>query len=190
MGQFILKNIEMTLDERSIGKAIQEVNRFKEKLQPAMQCLITWLAEKGVEVAKAELIFMPGPPYMSGDLQNSILYRKIGDYAEITAGEGLITEYGSYAMFVEYGTGFIGANHPHPEADKAGYKYDVHKHGMRGWWYPAPWGTIEAEGGTKLAWTQGMASRPFMYNTLRDLEEEAEASGGRIIAEYIRGERA
>lgn len=190
MGEYILKSIDLTLDERSIEKAIEEVEKFKTKLQPAMQCLIDYLGQRGVEVAKAELIFFPDPPYMSGALQDSIQYRVENGQAFVTAGEGLDTKYGSYAMFVEFGTGIIGKENPHPLKDKVGYEYDANHHGHRGWWYPAPWGTNQADDGAMLAWTEGMPARPFMYNTLQDLAVEAEATGGRVIAEYIRGERA
>ena len=180
-----LKHIQMTLDPESIENAILEIENFEMHLKPAMLELIRQLAEKGVEVARAELVFFDDPAYRTGALSESVQYKLNSDNAVLTAGEGLETEYGSYAMFVEYGTGIVGASAPHPEAN--GYDYDVNSHGAHGWYYPAPWGWVEAEDGTKLAWTQGMPSRPFMYNTMRDLEVEAKVAGGRIIAEYIAG---
>ena len=194
MGEYILKSIDLTLDERSIEKAIEEVmNQVNTtQMNPALSDEKESVEEnkKDVEVAKAELIFFPDPPYMSGALQDSIQYRVENGQAFVTAGEGLDTKYGSYAMFVEFGTGIIGKENPHPLKDKVGYEYDANHHGHRGWWYPAPWGTNQADDGAMLAWTEGMPARPFMYNTLQDLAVEAEATGGRVIAEYIRGERA
>lgn len=191
MGEYILKHIEMTLDESSIERAIREVEKFKKVLKPAMECLIRYLGEKGVEIARAELIFFDDPAYMFGDLSESIKYTNEEDRAVITAGEGLMTEYGSYAMFVEFGTGYEGENSPHhPLHGQVGWEHDVHDHKEHGWWYPAPWGTMEADDGTMLAWTKGMPARPFMYNTLQDLAVESEAAGCKVIAEYIRGERA
>ena len=198
MGEYVLKSITMTLDEASINAAIREVENFQKKLQPAMQCLIDYLGEKGIEIARATLLFLAGDPngggenpaYMSGDLSASIKYRNDKGKGVLTAGEGLETEYGSYAMFVEYGTGIIGAENQNPQAAEVGYEYDVHGHGEHGWWYPAPWGSLEADDGNMLAWTAGMAPRPFMFNTLQDLAIEAETSGCKIIAEYIGGERA
>lgn len=172
----------MTLDKASIENAIKEVQLFESKLKPAMQCLIEYLASKGVEIAKAELIFFDDPPYQTGDLQNSIQYRMEGENGIITAGEGLVDGYGagSYAVYVEYGTGIYGA--------------DINNHGFEGWWYPAPWGWWTPKkgkhAGETMAWTVGMPARPFMGRTLLDLEDEARVSGGRVIAEYIRGERA
>ena len=175
----VLKNIEMTLDESSIAKAISEIKMFQEQLKPAMQCLIEYLCEKGVEIARAELIFFDDPAYMTGALSESMKYRILenGD-GQVVAGEGLHDGYTppqSYAVYVEYGTGIYGP--------------DLNDHGLGGWWYPAPWGTATVKG-KKYAWTNGMAPRPFMGNTYQDLIQEAETMGGRVIAEYIRGERA
>ena len=179
---FLIKNIQMTLDPASIEKAIREVHLIQDKLQPAMMYLIGKLAEKGVEIAKAELIFFENPAYDTGALSNSIKFRYDDDMAgaTITAGEGLgcgPADYDiSYAFFVEYGTGIYGA--------------DVNGHGLNGWWYPSPngWWTPKTGDykGRSMAHTVGMPPRPFMQNTYAHLIEEAEKSGGRIVAEYLR----
>lgn len=180
-----LKKITMTLDKGSINKAIKELNDFEKILKPAMVHLVDRLAAKGVDVARAELVFFDAS--RTGALANSIKYESYDDgTAIITAGEGLETKYGSYAMFVEYGTGYEGDKNRNPQAESFGYEYDVHHHGARGWYYPAPWGTYQAEDGMMLAWTKGMAPRPFMAHTLLDLQEEARTVGGEIIAEYIK----
>lgn len=179
MSRFVLKSIRMTLDPESIENAISEVNRFRDRLQPAMVHLIDRLAEKGVEIAKAELIFFDDPAYRTGALSESVKFEHVDGAAVITAGEGLMDGYGqgSYAIYVEYGTGIYGA--------------DLNEHGLAGWWYPAPWGwwtpTTGKHAGETMAWTQGMPPRPFMANTLLDLKEEARVNGGRIVAEYLRG---
>lgn len=80
-----------------------------------------------------------------------------------------ITMEGEHAMFVEYGTGIVGETsvaHPKPN----GWIYDINEYGDKGWWYP----TTESdpnpykwrnEFGSLYAWTAGMPSRPFMYDT-------------------------
>ena len=190
MGRYVLKTIRMTLDVASINQALKEIKLFEESLKPAMQCLIDYLCEKGVDVAKASLMFIGGnedgsyedPAYQTGDLQESITCRNEHGIGYVTAGEGLMDGEGngSYAIYVEYGTGIYGA--------------DINGHGLAGWWYPAPWGTWTPEegihAGEKMAWTNGMPPRPFMQSTFDDLCEEAEMHGARVIAEYIRGERA
>lgn len=177
----VLKKIEMTLDEASVERAIREVEHFRDVLKPAMECLIRYLGEKGIEIARAELIFFDQPAYDTGDLSRSIKFRLVEGTGEgvLTAGEGLQDGYNppqSYAMYVEYGTGVYGA--------------DLNNHGPAGWLYEAPFGWIKGRNGRMYAWTMGMPARPFMQNTYNDLIEEAKVAGGRVIAEYIRGERA
>lgn len=170
MSQLILKNIDITLDPASFQRAINAVYDLRDGLQSAMTHLIETLTEKGVEIAKAELIMFWNPAYDSGALSESIQAAMLNEH------EGIITTGVTYAVFVEYGTGAVGSVQSHPEPN--GYQYDTKGHGLDGWVYRST-----SDG--KFHWTAGMASRPFMYNTLRDLEAEAEAIGGKVIAEYI-----
>ena len=167
----VLKNIDMTLDPASIAHAIQAVKDFRNRLYPAMTNLIETLTDKGVEIARAELIFFWNPAYDTGNLSQSLKAEKVDEKT------GVITTDVSYALFVEYGTGIVGEVQPHPEPN--GYQYDIHGHGIDGWYYFGDDGQFH--------WTAGMASRPFMYNTMRDLQAEAEKIGGKVIAEYMRG---
>lgn len=179
----VLKDIHMTLDPASIQQAIDEIRDFEERLKPAMQCLLDYLGEKGVEIARAELIFFGisedaplNPIYQTGALSESIKYESTDDKVIISAGEGLTNAMGeptNYAIYIEFGN-----NSKYPD----------------GFWYPAPYGWWTPKkgryAGQPMAFTPGYGPRPFMQNTMNDLREEIEASGGRIIAEYIRGERA
>jgi hypothetical protein len=70
-----------------------------------------------------------------------------------------------YAFYVEFGTGVVGSENPHPnpnwgylESSKTFNGYDLNDHGYDGWNY------IDSKTG-KLGWTAGQVSRPFMYNT-------------------------
>ena len=162
----------MTLDEGSIENAIEEIELFESQLKPAMQHLIDYLGEKGVEIARAYLLWLgDASAYSTGALSESIRCELSDGKARVIAGEGLHNAMGdpdseSYAFYVEYGN---GANRPDG-----------------GWWYPAPWGWRMYEG-VPYAWTNGMGPRPFMHNTLNSLAEEAKIMGARIIAEYIGG---
>lgn len=86
-------------------------------------------------------------------------------------GVSLIIDDGAegYAMYVEFGTGVVGAKDSHPQVLSRGWRYDVNEHGELGWWYPT---NIDDPNPTKYrselgwyAWTKGQASRPFMYET-------------------------
>lgn len=187
MGRFVLKNISFTLTEGSLQDAIDEVNKLKDDLSEALAELARFITEeKGVEFAKMQIAQFPAID--TGELYNSIT----GTYNK-SDHSGTIYSGAYYAVYVEFGTGIIGDANPHPQAQVHGWEYDINGHGNAGWLYPekdGPESNAWAPGGQKAAgvnmrWTRGMPARPFMYNTLRDLEREVEKEGGRIIAEYI-----
>ena len=165
---FVIKKIPMTLDPESIDIAIKEIRLIQEKLHPAMMHLINQLTEKGVEIAKAELIFFDDPAYYTGQLSESIEGMTDND------GTGRIFTNCEYAMYVEYGTGYYFDDGNEDGVGRSGKPM----HSMTGWYY-----FNERDG--KRHFTEGMPPRPFMHNTFRDLEQEAEAIGGRIVAEYL-----
>ena len=181
MGQIILKNIEMTLDDDSIQKAIDTVLKLKEDLADALAELARYVTEeKGPSIAKMYLAQFPAID--TGALHDSIN----GEYAK-GKHEGVITTGVMYAAYVEFGTGIVGDSNPHPEASE-NWSYDIHDHGDAGWWYPSSNGWYKPkdnEDAPLMAWTKGMPARPYMYNTYLELEAEIEADGGRIVAEYI-----
>lgn len=163
----VLKNIEMTLDPKSIATALRMVEDLRSDLGKAMTELIRQLTEQGKEFARMELLMFNKPAYDTGALHDSIAGAMIND------SEGVVTTGVMYAAFVEYGTGIVGETEPHPDP---AYDYDIHDHGWEGWVYGA---------NGQFHRTAGMPARPFMYRTLRDLEDFAERNGGQIIAEYI-----
>lgn len=171
-----LKNIDMTLDAESIAQAIKEVNDCKKQLQECLAELARYLTDYGQYVAKMELIAM------DAEFTGALIDEGIKGFYDKGKHCGVIYSDKPYAMFVEFGTGFTGSvNSQHPLHGEVGWEHDVNEHGIDGWWYPAPWGYwIPKEGkyaGQRMAWTNGMPSRPFMYNTLRELERIAEAEG-------------
>jgi len=71
------------------------------------------------------------------------------------SGEGILISVGAdYAKYVEYGTGIVGAENPHP---KDPWEYDVNSYGEDGWFY--------YDESHKLHWTAGQPSRHFVYDT-------------------------
>lgn len=184
MGKFILKHINMTLDARSIDKAIREIRKLQTDLKEAMQGLVEELAKQGAEIAKIEITNLGAVD--TGALRASIGYGAF-DPATRTA---IVYAGGYYACFVEFGTGIVGKKNRHPGlnsmkdfavmgANGTLYtEYDTNKHGDEVWWY-------RPVGGTRYLWTRGMKARPFMYNTYVQLIDIAKSSGGQILAQYI-----
>ena len=77
-----------------------------------------------------------------------------------------------HMMYVEFGTGIVGSNDPHPNTSfmDESWEYDINHHGEKGWWYPTTSRDKNKNkkvgaNGQLYAFTKGQRSRPFMYNT-------------------------
>ena len=115
MGEFVLKDITMTLEPESIEAALLEVRRIQWQLRDAMDSLVDYLLNKGVIIAKIQLTTMVKT--QTGALRKSIHVEKADGQVGsgyIVAGtpgdlgyDGSDGSYGdiSYAVFVEFGFG-------------------------------------------------------------------------------------
>lgn len=151
------KTISFGLSEKEIEKAIKTLKVHRKEMESKINELIQVLVDKGVDIARVEVETLGA--FDTGNLEESI-----EGFFNPNTGIGIIKTDVPYAFYVEFGTGINGKGSPHPEANKEGWSYDVNNHGVDGWWY------IDKKG--KRRWTQGMPSRPFMYNTLIKLQEE------------------
>lgn len=180
----ILKHINIDLTPASINRAIQEIATFKSQLLEGIMGLCERLLDEGVDVAKAQIMSMPA-------VDTGALMASIGHGAfDRNSGVGIIYAGSYYAIFVEFGTGIVGAANSHPLAGQIDAsvlgangtvysEYDTNKHGTDGWFY-------RKIGESKYSWTKGMPARPFMYNTGMTLETYARERGGEIIAQYVK----
>ena len=146
--------IRFKLDE--IDKAIREVKAFKKIFLEKCNRLVQALTEEGAEIARLEVRRLDA--FYTGELLNSI-----EGYFSSKSNVGIIRADAYYAVYVEFGTGVVGKQSPHPNPQ--GWQYDVNNHGDKGWVY------YDDESG-EFRWTKGVESRPFMYNTARELEKE------------------
>lgn len=165
------KTITFSLSEASIDRAIRELEAYTQEVRQKLGELVRRLTEEGVNVAIARIAQMGAVD--TGELSDSI----DGYYSEAYH-TGVIFTTAPYAIFVEYGTGIVGAHAQHPggEGWARGWVYDHNAHGEAGWSYIS-----ERDG--KLHWTKGMISRPFMYETYKELERIC----GRIYQEVFNG---
>ena len=146
--------IRFTLDE--IDRAIKDIKKFKAEFLEKCNRLVKALTEEGAEIARIKVVALDA--VYTGELKNSI-----EGYYSPTTNVGIIKAGTYYAAYVEFGTGVVGSQSPHPNPQ--GWQYDVNQHGDEGWVY------YDDESG-KFRWTKGFKSRPFMYNTARQLEKE------------------
>lgn len=148
--------IRFSLNEKDIDRAIREVKHFRTEFLEKCSRLVEALTDRGVEVAKVEVARLDA--VYTGELMNSI-----EGYYSPTYNVGIIKAGAYYAAYVEFGTGVVGSRSPHPNPQ--GWQYDINQHGDKGWVYH------DDESG-EFRWTKGFKSRPFMYNTARQLEKE------------------
>lgn len=148
------RTIEMTLDPASLRKAAADILKYRDQFIERTNKLLETLAERGEEIAKVRVRAL-GASY-TGELASSIT-----GFFDKESRCGIIRAGAWYAVFVEYGTGVVGAGSPHPNPE--GWGYDVNGHGEDGWVY-----FNERDG--KWHRTAGMAARPFMYNTAQELQ--------------------
>jgi len=161
-----VKKITIRLSEESINAAIKELNKYKSELSKKTNLLVQKLVEAGVEIAKQEVLALGA--FDSGELHDSLDGMMYTDGAR-----GIVFTDCGHASFVEFGTGIVGENNPHPTMP---WEYDINEHGEKGWVY-----YDEKQG--RFRWTKGMPSRPYMYNTARQLEERV----GEIAREVFNG---
>lgn len=148
--------IKFSLNTKDIDRAIRELKQFKTEFIEKCNRLIEELTDYGVEVAQVQVAQLDA--VYTGELMNSI-----EGYYSPTYNVGIIKAGAYYAAYVEFGTGVVGKQSPHPNPQ--GWQYDVNQHGDEGWVY------YDDESGT-FRWTKGFKSRPFMYNTARQLERD------------------
>ena len=152
--------VSFDLSEKGINKAIRELEAYRNELIRKCNELIRQLTEHGEEVAKMEVVQLGA--FDTGNLQESI-----HGYFDPDVGVGFVRAECWYAVYVEFGTGIVGARTPHPNAMAHGWVYDHNHHGERGWVY---WSGRDGH----YHWTQGHPQTPFMYNTMRILQTEAQ----------------
>lgn len=163
--------VSFTLDPRSIDNAINEIRKYRDDFVNAVRELVRSLTEDGREAAVMNVLRLGA--FDTGELADS--FRTRGYYNPDTS-VGIIYTDCWYAIFVEYGTGVVGAGASHPGSwvpppvyykDRVYTQYDTYGHGDNGWWY------VSDHDGQRH-WTKGQPSSPFMYHTFVALMNMAE----------------
>lgn len=171
--------MKISLTASSFRAAAKELKKYANSLPSKTEKLQKNLAEQGRKKAVLEIKSMANYSSLA-DIANSIKIYKVGDKYRIST-----TNF--KAPYVEFGTGVKGKGSPHNLSNQMGWQYQIGSHftmwhGMIGWWYPTTaddknTSTREVKDesgeptGEYVAFTMGMPSRPFMYNTALALRE-------------------
>lgn len=146
------------LSAKSFRKLARDIREYRKSLSNKCEEFAYRMAEEGVAIAQMKILGFDA--VMTGELLDS-MNLEAGDIVSNGATYYIYTDC-DWAAFVEFGTGIVGIENPHPETGLANWKYDVNDHGDAGWWYfnDGEW-----------HWTKGMPSRPFMYETGKELRD-------------------
>ena len=148
------------LSPSSVSALKNELEAYRKSLPYKASELARRLSEAGVPIARMNVVELDA--VFTGDLINSIH----GEYVSSKPFGAIFSIVASseHALFVELGTGIVGARHPYPGKLPVVYAQGkTIRHladGRYGWFY-------EKDG--KWYFTEGMPSRPFLYNTALDL---------------------
>ncbi len=152
----------------SLENGIKELENYKLRVQEKTKLLVQKLTDYGAEIVRIKIVNMGA--YYSGELMQGV-----SGYYSPTLNAGLIRVTSDHVAFVEFGTGVVGQNNPHRNGEylsKAAWSYAsgakifTTKDGRVGWIYPTD------DGGFRF--TEGMESRPFMYETSLELHKDLE----------------
>lgn len=141
-----------------VDEAIRMLERYQKTFQTRVELFMKKLTDYGVEKATEEVLTMDA--VFTGELVNSIHSTEIENNAERVI--FAVEADSEHAIFVEMGTGIIGATTPYPGKLPAIYAQGktIRKtaDGRYGWYYLG--------GDGKWYFTEGMPSRPFMVSCL------------------------
>lgn len=154
------------LSQNSIQNVIKALQSYQDSLTYKCQLLAEKLAEKGVEIARVQIADLDA--IFNQDLIKSIHSEYVGS---VKGGSvWAVVADSEHAVFVEFGTGIIGKANPYKGTLPEGvdWQYASGKtirqlaDGRYGWFYKGKDGN--------WYFTEGMPSRPFMYNTANELK--------------------
>lgn len=161
--------IKIDLNKKGgLENGIKELETYKKRIQEKTSLLVQKLTDYGAEIVRIKIVNMGA--YYSGELLSGV-----SGYYSPTLNAGFVKVTSDHVAFVEFGTGVVGQNNPHKNGEylsKAAWNYAsgskifTTKDGRVGWIYPTD------DGGFRF--TEGMESRPFMYETALELRNDLE----------------
>lgn len=154
--------------DNGIKKAIRDLRKYRKSIETKTRLLVQKLTDEGADIARVKIVNMGA--YYSGELLSGV-----EGYYSPSLNAGFVRVSSDNVAFVEFGTGVVGQNNPHKNGEylsKAAWNYAsgtkifTTQDGRVGWIYPTD------DGGFRF--TEGMESRPFMYETALELQSKCE----------------
>lgn len=167
------KTLTSDLSVKGINNLIDEIRKYQDSLVIKARLLAQELAELGVEIARVKVADYDA--IFKGELIESIH----SDYGESNKNGAIffIKADSEHAIYVEIGTGIVGANSPYkgklPVVYAQGKTIRQLPDGRYGWFYQGDDGN--------WYFTEGMPSRPFMYETSMELYSKVEEIAKKVF---------
>lgn len=161
-----MRTIKVKLSPQSVMDAIKEINEYKAEVERKSRVLVQRLVDYGANIARVKIISLDAVD--TGELLSGV-----DGYYSPTLNAGFVRVTSDHVAFVEFGTGVKGQENQHKNDEylskaswgyATGQKIFTTKDGRIGWIFPTD------DGGFRF--TQGMKSRPFMYETALELQRE------------------
>ena len=160
--------ISADLSVQGIRKLQEDLRKYQSSLEYKARLLAETLAERGVEIARVQVAGLDA--IFTGELLSSIHSEYVG--SQKGGAIFAVVADSDHAIYVELGTGLVGAKSPYPGKLPVVYAqgkkfvmlekpFGKYPAGTYGWFYPGDDGHIY--------FTEGMPSRPFMHNTSMEL---------------------
>lgn len=151
------------LSIKSIDKLKKAIVDYENDLQAKLVLFCERLSQYGVEAAQANIVNLDA--VFSGDLFRSIYNEQ--QYATKDTVVFIVATNSEHAVYVEMGTGMVGAENPYPGKLPAVYAQGKTirqlADGRYGWFYKK---------NGQWYFTEGMPSRPFMWFASMDMQEQ------------------
>lgn len=169
------KTLKAGLSISSIKNLQKELKRYQENLVNKAARLAKRLSEEGVDIAQVKIADLDA--IFTGELIASV-HSEFKDSTKSGAIFAIVAD-SSHAIYVEMGTGIVGARHPYPGKLPAVYAQGKTirqiADGRYGWFYKDDNGN--------WWFTEGMPSRPFMYLTSLELQTKVVKIAKEIFGE-------
>ena len=171
------KRLKADLSIIGIRQLQKDIEKYQNSIEYKAKLLAENLADMGVEIARVKISSLDA--IFTGELIQSIHT----EYKSSIRGGAIfcVVADSDHAVFVEFGTGIVGKQspYPYPLPDGMTWEYASGKtirqlsDGRYGWFYKGDNG--------QWYFTEGMESRPFMYETSLELEKKVVSVAKRVF---------
>lgn len=162
------RTFKATLSTKSIQALIDKLTDYRDNILPEkLRRICDELATEGVEVAKIQI--KKYDAVFTSELMNSVI-KEMGEQTPTKSVFYVVAD-SKHAVFVEFGTGQKGEEKPYPYPFPEGYDWEYNVGSTIFEISPGQYGWFYYRDGQRY-FTQGMPSRPFMYETAMDLHEK------------------